>query len=104
MLELSLSEILVIVVVALLVLKPEDVPGAMKSFGKFVGKAKRFTRQFTDILSDDPNSTTAKKVLGDDGKYHEAFEPIDIDSLTQNTKKNPAKTNAKSSKHQKLQP
>ena len=46
MIDLSFSEMLVIAVVAILVIGPKDLPLALSTVGKWVGKARGVARQF----------------------------------------------------------
>jgi sec-independent protein translocase protein TatB len=54
MFEIGWSELLVIAVVAIIVVGPKDLPRMLRTFGNFVGKARRmafdFQRQFNDVL------------------------------------------------------
>lgn len=46
MLDIGSSELLVIVVVAILVIGPKDLPRALYTIGRYVGKARAMTRHF----------------------------------------------------------
>lgn len=54
MFEIGWSEILVIAVVAIIVVGPKDLPKMLRTFGGFVGKARRmafdFQRQFNEVV------------------------------------------------------
>lgn len=54
MFNLAWSEILVIAVIAILVVGPKELPGMLRTFGQFLGKARRMARevqtQFNDVL------------------------------------------------------
>jgi sec-independent protein translocase protein TatB len=47
---MAFSEIIVIVLIALLVLGPERLPKLARDLGHFVGRARAMARQFTDQL------------------------------------------------------
>jgi sec-independent protein translocase protein TatB len=58
MFDLAWSEIAVIATVALIVIGPKDLPGAIKSVGEFVRKARRMAAEFQTHVDDmvkDPN-------------------------------------------------
>ncbi len=46
MLDIGSSELLVIVVVAILVIGPKDLPRALHMMGRYLGKARAMTRHF----------------------------------------------------------
>jgi len=54
MFEIGWSELLVIAVVAIIVVGPKDLPRMLRTFGGFLGKARRMAfdvqRQFNDVL------------------------------------------------------
>lgn len=52
MIDLSFSEMLVIAVVAILVIGPKDLPLALSTVGKWVGKARGLARQFRVGMDD----------------------------------------------------
>ena len=52
MLDIGWTELLLVGVVALLVIGPRDLPGALRAFGKFVGQLRSMARQFQDGLDD----------------------------------------------------
>ena len=59
MFDIGWSEILVIVVVAIVVVGPKDLPRLMRTFGRYAGKLRRaaaeFQRQFDDAMRDTRN-------------------------------------------------
>ncbi len=52
MLDLGWTEILVIGVVALIVIGPRDLPGALHTFGKYVGRMRAMVRDFQNGIDD----------------------------------------------------
>ncbi|MEQ6885497.1 Sec-independent protein translocase protein TatB [Salicola sp. Rm-C-2C1-2] len=50
MFDLGFLELFLCGVIALLVLGPERLPGAARSAGHWIGKARRMTRQFSEEL------------------------------------------------------
>ncbi|HKK28965.1 MAG TPA: Sec-independent protein translocase protein TatB [Alphaproteobacteria bacterium] len=52
MLDLGWTELLLIGVVALIVIGPRDLPGALHSFGKFVGRLRAMAREFQSGIDD----------------------------------------------------
>lgn len=50
MFDLGFLELLICAVIALLVLGPERLPGAARTAGHWIGKARRITRQFSEEL------------------------------------------------------
>ena len=52
MLDLGWTEILVVGVVALIVIGPRDLPAALHTFGKYVGKMRSMVRDFQQGIDD----------------------------------------------------
>jgi len=52
MLDIGWTELFVVGIVALIVIGPKDLPGALHTFGKYVGRARRVVRQFQDGIED----------------------------------------------------
>lgn len=50
MFDISFGELLVCLIVALLVLGPERLPGAVRTVGRWVGRARHTVSQFTDQI------------------------------------------------------
>ncbi len=49
---ISWSHLILFAVIALLVIGPKDLPRAMRSFGRFVGKARAMAREFQDSFEE----------------------------------------------------
>jgi len=88
MFDLSLSEIIIIVVITLIVVKPEDVPGIMRSLGKALGKVKEMAREFTSAISDVSKDTGLSEVKSElrevvdlEGNIREAYDVSEIEKL-----------------------
>lgn len=52
MLDIGWTELLVVGVIALIVIGPKDLPGALHTFGKYVGRMRAMVRQFQDGIDD----------------------------------------------------
>ena len=52
MLDIGWTEMLVLVVVALFVVGPRDIPRALRVVGRWVGKIKGLAREFQDTVED----------------------------------------------------
>ena len=52
MFDIGWSEMLVIVLVAVIVVGPRDLPGVIRTVGKWVGKARSLSREFQRNLND----------------------------------------------------
>lgn len=72
----SWAEILIIVVAALILVGPKDLPMVMKTCGRFIFKLRQFTYQirhgFTDLINegqlDEYQHSARNKVMEDDNK------------------------------------
>lgn len=53
MFDFGFSEILVILVLALIVLGPQRLPGVVRRVGRWVGRARAMARQFQDQLEEE---------------------------------------------------
>lgn len=56
MFDIAWSELLLVIVVAILVVGPKELPGALRALGRVIGKLRRtadeFRRQFEDTIRD----------------------------------------------------
>lgn len=82
MFDLSLSEILIVIVLTLIVVRPEDVPGIMRSAGRGVRKIKKAGSDFMQLLDDTPDG---KGVVGQivdlEGNLRETYDVSDLSRL-----------------------
>ena len=62
MFDIGWSEMLVIVVVAIIVIGPRDLPGVLRTVGKWVGKARSLSREFQRNLNDIARETEFDQV------------------------------------------
>lgn len=71
MFDLSWTELLVVAGIAIIVVGPKDLPGALRAIGKWVGKAKRMARDFQNQFKDALRETeidSIKKEIDSVGK------------------------------------
>jgi len=61
MFDVGFSEILVILLVALLVLGPKNLPKASRTIGKFLGEIRRMGWEFTSALQDEAENLERKE-------------------------------------------
>ena len=67
MFDIGASELLVIVVVAILVIGPKDMPGALRTAGRWIGKIRRTSAHFRagfDAMVREAQMATADTLLG----------------------------------------
>ena len=88
MFDLSLAEIAIIVVITIIIVKPEDLPEIMRAAGKIFGKIKKMTREFTSILDDvakdsglDEAGQQMTKIVDMDGNPRDAYDVNDLKEL-----------------------
>ncbi len=77
MFDLGWSEILIIVVVALVVIGPKDLPVAVRAVSKWAGKARSLARDFQDSMAElakESELDTVKKDLEEFTRYDPAEE------------------------------
>lgn len=63
MLDVSFSELVVCLLVALVVLGPEKLPGAARAVGRWTGKARAYMRTFTAELEREAQLSEIRKQL-----------------------------------------
>lgn len=88
MFNIAWSELAVILVVALVIINPKDLPEIMGAVGRFIGKAKRTVREFTETMEQAAGADAIKqfkdqiekeqavltKIVGDDGKEYHTYD------------------------------
>ena len=52
MFDIGGFELLILIIVALVILKPEDLPKAMQTFGRIIRKINRIGRDFYNLVDD----------------------------------------------------
>ena len=65
MLDLGMSELLVIGIVALIVIGPKDLPGLFRSLGRFTAKMRGMAREFSSAMEAAADETGMKDVAKD---------------------------------------
>lgn len=99
MFDFGWSELVVILVVALVVIGPKELPVALRTVGQWVGRARRLAREFQSSIDevvrdselqdlrkqvDKAAKTDVKesvsKAVDPDGEIKEAFAPLEISS------------------------
>ena len=84
MLDLGMSEIMLIVVVAIIVCKPEDLPHIIRSIAKFWSKVRGYvgdiSNEFNKIKEDIDVSGEVKGRIQDlEGEWRETYDLSDIE-------------------------
>ncbi len=91
MFDISFGELILVVAIAIIFLKPEDVPKVLRAVAKAIRWVKETSREFTSIFDDLAKESGIKDierdltikptlVKGDDGKYYEAYDLANIPS------------------------
>ena len=78
MLGFSWGELALVLVVALLVLKPEDLPDVMRKGAKFVRSARGVVDEVTAPMKEilravEEETAPLRKIKGDDGKWYDTY-------------------------------
>ncbi len=84
MFDVSLSEALLIAVVALLVIGPEDLPAVMRGVGKFIRRIKRSAQDFMHIIDEE---SELKNIVDLEGNLREAYDISELDEISDAKKK-----------------
>lgn len=74
MFSLSFWEIFFIACIAIIVLKPEDVPLVAKKLGNFIRSVKSYFSDLTNMLDESDGKSKTKKLIADDGLEYEAYD------------------------------
>jgi Sec-independent protein translocase protein TatA len=76
--DLSFSEVGIILVVAILVLKPEDLPVVMNKIGRFIRSIKAYISDLDFELKNPPSDKNNIKIIDLDGIERETYDLKDI--------------------------
>ena len=68
MFDIGFGELLVCAIVALLVLGPERLPGAVRTVGRWVGRARHTVNQFTDQIDREIRAEELKRRIEEEMK------------------------------------
>ncbi len=100
MLDLSFWEITIIAVACIVFFKPEDIPGILRQAGKMTRKVKRTIHEFTSAFEEEESEHKVvkprSKILGLDGKYHDAYDVNEVFEQKMNEIEIPAEHKAES--------
>lgn len=77
MFSLSFWEVFFIICVALIVLKPTDIPVIARQVGKFISQIKSYFSDVTDMF-DDGGKPKTKGLIADDGLEYEAYDVEEV--------------------------
>ncbi len=81
MLDIAWGNIAVVAAVALMVIKPKDIPAALRTVGRYVGKAKAMAREFQSNVDDMIRETELDEVR----KQVESFQSGSISQEIEKT-------------------
>jgi sec-independent protein translocase protein TatB len=81
MFDIGWTEITVILVVAIIIIGPKDLPRVMRTVGEWVGKAKAMTREFRGHVDDMVRDTE----LSDLKNEIDSVSKLDANSLLENS-------------------
>jgi sec-independent protein translocase protein TatB len=81
MFDFSFSELLLVMVVGLVVLGPEELPKVVRYVRGVIRKIKsasaNIQQQVTELLDDEDLQAATKFIKGDDGKFYAAYKLSD---------------------------
>lgn len=77
MLGIGMPELIVIIVIALIVIGPEKLPGLAKTLGRMFGELKKATNEFKDTMEVESKMTEVKKAF-EDINEKEAMDKAEI--------------------------
>lgn len=81
MFDIGWTEITIIVIVAIIVIGPKDLPRVLRTVGQWVGKAKAMTREFRGHIDDMIQETD----LADIKKQIDSVGTMDVEKMVENT-------------------
>ncbi|MCB2082110.1 MAG: hypothetical protein KDD76_05685 [Rickettsiales bacterium] len=98
MFDISLTEIAVVIIIALLVMKPEDVPSAVRAVRRVFQQLRDIAAEFSQVVteaSDAAGISEAKQELKEivdlEGNIREAYDIKDIHKLREKSQEAAAK-------------
>jgi len=77
MFNLSFSEILIVLIIALFVIKPEDLPKIIFKIRSFIDKIKKHYRNISQNIENQININDLE-IKGQDNEYHKAYDLSDM--------------------------
>ena len=76
MFDFGIWELMTIIIIAILVMRPEDIPEMFKAFGKAIRKMKALTQEFSQLMD---------KII-DEPEFHDIKgQIVDLEGNLQNT-------------------
>ena len=81
MFDIGWAEITIIVIVAIIVIGPKDLPRVLRTVGQWVGKAKALTREFRGHIDDMIQETELAEVK----KQIDSVGSMDVEKIVENT-------------------
>lgn len=78
MLDLSIWEILIVLAVSVVILKPEDFPKVLRSIGHFFAKIKELSDEIYSLIKEEEQKPRSAKIIGEDGLEHIAYDVEDV--------------------------
>ncbi len=81
MFDIGWTEITIIVIVAIIVIGPKDLPRVLRTVGQWVGKAKALTREFRGHIDDMIQETELAEVK----KQIDSAASMDVEKIVENT-------------------
>lgn len=81
MFDIGWTEITIIVIVAIIVVGPKDLPRVLRTVGQWVGKAKAMTREFRGHIDDMIEETD----LADIKKQIDSVGSMDVEKIVENS-------------------
>lgn len=80
MFDIAFSELVVIMVVALIVIGPERLPKVARTAGNLWGRMQRYVQGIKNDIANDLTIEEAKRLRNDVGKEIEAFEQATLEA------------------------
>lgn len=97
MFDLSFAEIIVVVVIAVMVMGPKELPVLLRALGRWLRKLRHFTNEFREYFSQLDESgemralqeelrEQARYVKGDEGELYRSYDLSDISDSSRKPK------------------